>query len=337
MRVSSWRQRTWQRLRADYQLSILTSFSGCAVFGIGPFAIYRFATGNFWAGLVDLGIVASIFLAVAHAWRSGDYRRSGIFLAVVNTAGCLASASILGAPGLFWMYPALLGNFLLLSRGPAVAVTAIALTILTVQGKAYDSSAQLAMFLVSASVSSLVAFVFASRTESQRRELEALATLDSLTGVPNRRAMAQELQIAVEDFRRNQHPFGLAMLDLDHFKRINDQHGHEAGDDVLVGFADLVRRSTRKVDRCFRFGGEEFVLLMPATDRAALSAIDASLRSRVAGELHCHGQPVTVSIGAAALRPDEDWQVWLARADAALYRAKNEGRNRTVVDDEPFA
>jgi diguanylate cyclase (GGDEF)-like protein len=327
-------ERYWARLRTDYDLAIITSFGGCALFGITPFAIYRFATGNPLAGIVDLAIIGSICLAVAHAWRSGDRVRASLFLAVINTVGCLASATVLGPPGLFWMYPALLGNFLLLSRGTAVLVTAFALTFLTVQGKAYDSSAQLAMFLVSAVVSGLVAFVFASRTEKQRRELEMLATMDSLTGVPNRRAMEQELKIAVEEFRRDRAAFGLAMLDLDHFKRINDEHGHETGDEVLIAFADLVRRSTRKVDRCFRFGGEEFVLLMPATSIAALHAVDANLRSRVANELSCHGRAVTVSIGAAALRPGEDWQAWLARADAALYQAKNEGRNRTVVDGE---
>ncbi len=211
-------------------------------------------------------------------------------------------------------------------------MTALALTFLAVQGKAYESMAQLAMFLVTAMVSGLVAFVFASRTESQRKALETLATLDSLTGVPNRRAMEQELQMAVAEHRRDGTAFGLAMLDLDHFKSINDEHGHEAGDEVLIAFAELLRCATRKVDRCFRFGGEEFVLLMPATDSEGLRAIDASLRSRVAAELDCRGKAVTVSIGAASLRPHEDWQAWMSRADAALYTAKRQGRNRTVVD-----
>jgi diguanylate cyclase (GGDEF)-like protein len=189
------------------------------------------------------------------------------------------------------------------------------------------------MFLVSATVSGLIAFVFASRTERQRNELETLATLDALTGMPNRRAMESELQVAVEQFRRAGAEVGLAMLDLDHFKSVNDLHGHEAGDDVLVEFAHLVRASIRKADRCFRFGGEEFVLLMPATGASGLQAIDESLRERVAAELRCRGECVTVSIGAASLHPGEDWQAWLARADAALYRAKAEGRNRTVIDD----
>jgi diguanylate cyclase (GGDEF)-like protein len=324
----------WHRLRADSELSIIAAFAACGIFGIVPFALYRFATGNPFAGTLDLIIVASICLAVVHAARSADRRRPRLFLAIINTAGCLASATVLGPPGLFWMYPALLGNFLLLSRGSASIVTALALTILAVQGKAYESKAQLAMFLVTAAVSGLVAFVFASRTESQRKALETLATLDSLTGVPNRRAMEQELQIAVAEHRRDGTAFGLAMLDLDHFKSINDEHGHEAGDEVLIAFASLVSRSTRKADRIFRFGGEEFVLLMPAMQADGLHAIDASLRARVADELHCRGRAVTVSIGAASLRPQEDWQAWMSRADAALYMAKKQGRNRTVVDSE---
>jgi diguanylate cyclase (GGDEF)-like protein len=159
-----------------------------------------------------------------------------------------------------------------------------------------------------------------------------LASLDPLTGLRNRRAMEQDLAEAVQRFVREGQRFGLAMLDLDHFKRINDLLGHEAGDNVLVDFAKLLALHTRKADRCYRYGGEEFVLLMPIPDAHALADIDPSLRLRVERELRAGNDAVTVSIGAAALRAGEDWPDWLARADAALYRAKNDGRNRTVLD-----
>lgn len=319
-------------MRTDFQLAIITSLGFCAVLGIIPFSIYRFLSGNTFAGIVDLVISLGIVVAVANAWQSGNVKRAGLLLAVVNTAGCLLSASVLGPPGQYWMYPALVGNFLLLGRNQALLLTASALVFLTVQGKAYDSRLQLVMFLVSASVTSMIAFVFASRTETQRQQLEALATLDPLTGTGNRRAMVRELQLAVESFKRDGTVFGLAMLDLDHFKQVNDKHGHERGDGVLVDFAELIRKNTRKVDRCFRFGGEEFVLLMPGTDAEGLRVIDSHLREYIADKLRCCGEQVTVSIGAAALRKGEDWQSWLARADAALYCAKHEGRNCTVVD-----
>lgn len=322
-----------QRLRNDFQLAIIVAFGVLALLGILPFAAYRFVSGNAVAGVVDLVISAVIFLALLNAWFSGDARRAGLVLAIVNTLSCLLSASVIGPPGQYWMYPALIGNFLLLPRMQALLLTAAALLFITVQGKAYDSTLQLLMFLVSASVTSLMAFAFAYRTESMRQQLEAQATLDPLTGAGNRRAMVRELQMAVENFRRDGIGFGLAMLDLDHFKQINDRYGHESGDDVLVDFAELIRRNTRKVDRVFRFGGEEFVLLMPSSDLESLRVIDSHLRARIAGQLKCRDEPVTVSIGAAALRGDEDWQTWLARADLALYRAKHEGRNRTVVDE----
>ena len=265
--IAAW-DRAWLRLRNDYELAILSSFGACALhwhlsLRVVPFRHRQLARRHRGPGHRRLHRPGG---SARLAGRQPP-RRASLLLAVINTVGCLASAYVLGPPGLFWMYPALLGNFLLLSRRNAVLVTAIALTLLTLQGKAYESTAQLIMFLVSASVSGLVAFVFASRTETQRLELEALATLDSLTGVPNRRAMEAELANAVEQHRSGNGHFGLAMLDLDHFKRINDEHGHEAGDEVLIAFAGLVRRCIRGSDRCFRFGGEEFVLLLPGIGR----------------------------------------------------------------------
>lgn len=325
----------WYRLRNDFQLALITLFGACGVVGIMPFAIYRFAIGNVVMGVINTLIVACITSAVVYAWRSGDMRRTGLFLVGVNTTGCIVSATLLGMPGLFWMYPAIVANHLLADRRKAAVASALALSVLVLHGKAFTSTLQMVLFVVTASVTTLFAFIFAHRTESQRLRLEELATLDPLTGVQNRRAMEQELQIALERHRRNGATCGIVMLDLDHFKSVNDRHGHEAGDQVLIAFADIVRRSTRQIDRLFRFGGEEFVLLLDPTSTASMQAIATKLCSTVAAELQCAGQPVTVSIGAASLRPGEDWRSLLARADAALYRAKNEGRNRAVVDDQP--
>lgn len=321
------------RMRTDFQLTIITLFAACTVFLVLPFAVYRFLVGEFVAGFVDSTIVLCISAAAVYAWRSGDTRRSGMFLVAVNTTGTMAAATILGVAGVFWMYATLLANFFLVDRRLAAVVTAVALFLLAVHGKSLPTEPQMVSFVVTASLVSLFAYIFAARTESQRLQLEALATHDPLTGVENRRAMEHELQISVGLCKRSGAACGLVMLDLDHFKNVNDRHGHEAGDRVLIAFADLIRESTREVDRLFRFGGEEFVLLLPGTDVVGLRCVTEKLRSKIATQLLGPSGPVTSSLGAATLRPDEDWQTWLARVDAALYRAKGDGRNCAVVDD----
>ena len=100
---------------------------------------------------------------------------------------------------------------------------------------------------------------------------------------------------------------------------------------MLVNFAALITQGTRQIDRFFRYGGEEFVLLLPAVGTTELSAIAEKLRLKISNDLRSAGEVITVSLGAAELRADEGWQDWLRRADAALYAAKSAGRNRTVV------
>ncbi len=325
----------WQRLRSDFQLAMVMFFGGFAVLGIVPFAAYRFSTGNLLAGAMDTSIIIAIASVVTFAWRTGDSRRAALLLVVITNSGCIASATVLGLAGLLWTFPNLLVNFLLLNRRWAVFVSVAMLSFLVIHGKAFESTLELVMFLVTAAMTSLFAFIFALRTETQRIQLETLALRDPLTGAQNRRAMEQEIAIAIKRYDRDHDAIGVAMLDLDLFKHVNDRYGHEAGDAVLVAFTEIIHRSTRTVDRFFRFGGEEFVLLLPGADRAALRTIGDNLCAIVSRELRCRDEAITVSIGAAELKPGEDAHAWMARADAALYAAKNAGRNRTVVDGLP--
>ena len=323
----------WHRMRNDFDLAIVTVFGGVAMLGIAPFAVYRYYTGNMAAAFMDVAIVLGIGLALAHAWLSGNTRRAALFMTVATNLGCIASATMLGLAGLLWTFPVLLVNFLLLGHRLALVVSLGTLGFLTWHGKAFDSNLELAMFLVSASVVGLLAFMFAYRTETQRKQLEGLAFLDALTGTQNRRAMDQELEIAIKAHARDKTPYGLAIMDLDHFKRINDMFGHEEGDDVLIDFSNYIRENSRKMDRFFRMGGEEFVLLLPGADANSLHTIIEHHCKYIEQHLRCRDETITVSIGGAILKSGEDRQEWLARADAALYAAKQAGRNCTVIDN----
>jgi diguanylate cyclase len=321
-----------RRMRNDLDLATITVFGGVAIVGIAPFAVYRYYTGNMPAAIMDTLIVLGICLALAHAWVSGNTKRAAFFMTLATNLGCIASANLLGLAGLFWTFPVILVNFLLLGHRMALAVSLFTLGFLIWYDKAFESRLELAMFLVSCSVVGLIAFMFAYRTQSQRQALENLTLLDPLTGAQNRRGMDQELEIAVKSFARDGKPYGLAIFDLDHFKHINDKYGHEEGDEVLINFAKIIRTHSRKMDRFFRMGGEEFVLLLPGADMQALRVICNNHCQEIEKSLRCRDETITTSVGAAILLAGEDRQDWLARADASLYAAKNAGRNRVVID-----
>ncbi|XHF31151.1 diguanylate cyclase [Pseudomonas chlororaphis] len=166
--------------------------------------------------------------------------------------------------------------------------------------------------------------------EEQRQK----ALIDPLTGLPNRAAWTERLEHEIAQWQQHGNTLSLAMLDLDHFKRINDNYGHLAGDKVLKIIATVLRKRLRGSDFIARFGGEEFVLLLPATPPAVGAKLLETLRASIeACPFHFKGERVTitVSMGLAAFRPGEHSDLVLKRADQALYRAKNAGRNRVEL------
>jgi diguanylate cyclase (GGDEF)-like protein len=328
---------SWRRLRTDFRFAIIVLFATVAVLAIVPFGVYRVLQGQWAVAAVDAAIVGFLAASLVHAWRGGDVDRMAPWVVAGYSVGCIAIAILLGLPGVMWMYPVILANFMLLHWRGAVFASALGVLALLLIPGTFETYTHVILFTITAGLAGTLASIFAYRTESQRMQLESLASLDPLTGAFNRRTLDAELAIAIADAKRRRTPCGLAMLDLDHFKRVNDRFGHEAGDQVLVEFTALVDGAIRAGDRLFRFGGEEFVLLMPGVDAATLAVRCDALRDRVVASLDVAGEPITVSIGAAALAPGESAQSWLARADAAVYQAKRLGRNRVVVQAAPRA
>ena len=167
------------------------------------------------------------------------------------------------------------------------------------------------------------------------KELEEAATVDRLTGAWNRRRFEEAAAIEMALASRRRFPVSVAILDLDHFKRVNDLHGHAIGDDVLVGSAALFRKELRISDTLVRWGGEEFLVLLPATGLAGAITLAEKLRRALEGQSFPTVGTVTMSAGVAEHIPEESLAGWVERADRALYRAKAEGRNRVRSDETP--
>lgn len=170
--------------------------------------------------------------------------------------------------------------------------------------------------------------------------LREASTHDPLTGLGNRRLLLERLKEESDRARRYGRPLSIAMLDIDHFKQVNDEHGHELGDDVLIEVSRVMDAQIRDQDLCGRWGGEEFLILLPETPLdAAYQVLDrvriaiAALNMRVGED----SVAVTASIGVAAFQPDETYSDTINQADTALLTAKRSGRNRLVRADQPNA
>ncbi len=168
--------------------------------------------------------------------------------------------------------------------------------------------------------------------KSKEDELAAQALRDPLTKAFNRRQLHVAIQEEIARSLSSEESFSLLLVDADHFKAINDQHGHESGDQVLKQLVDVLSGGIRRTDTLARWGGEEFTILLPGARRANALRVAESLRARVnEAKFNVH-QPVTVSIGLAEYKKDETAEALIRRADQALYKAKESGRNCVVAE-----
>ena len=166
----------------------------------------------------------------------------------------------------------------------------------------------------------------------KNQQLEILSVTDKLTGLFNRRKLDEAIEKELELSARYGVELALILVDIDHFKHVNDSYGHAAGDMVLAGVADVLRTCTRDTDAIGRLGGEEFVVLCRRSSRDGAIAAAENLRIAIAGHAFPGAGPLTASFGVAAYRNGDSRDSLLERADAALYSAKRNGRNRVEVE-----
>lgn len=329
--------RTHSRLVGkDRRLALLVIFGVTAAAAILPFAFWRALQGQWVVAAFETGLVASFGVAIWYAWRFHRISLVARSVAFLLTGAALGLSFAIDGLILLWAAPILLVNLML--GGPKLGlglnVILIIGLVLLLDGEA--SRIEQATFAGSALLVSLYGHIFALAADTQQATLESLATFDELTGAGNRRMMEHDLREVITVARQHGIPHALAVIDLDHFKRVNDTYGHEAGDRVLKALVEYVNQALRSKDRLYRMGGEEFVLLLPETDEAGLELALDRLQQHLRPRLRSPGGPVTVSMGGALLQSDDEgWSQWLARADQALYAAKEAGRDRVGIAPAP--
>jgi diguanylate cyclase (GGDEF)-like protein len=318
------------RMRSKKEILLLL-LSGILTVLVTPFAYVRLRDEQWTIAALDIGIVCIMLLLFFYVYVSRRTRAAGIVMALAFIAAALTTTLLLGASQIYWAYPALMSAFFLLETRHAVIFSVgfvcSFLAILWVELPALEL-ASISLTLVT---TILFAYSFALTNRQQQYRLRREANIDPLTGTGNRRALNKKLDSVNAIFRRSESPGSVLILDVDHFKKINDAHGHIAGDQILVDLADLIRSLSRATETLYRYGGEEFVVIAEHTNEDAAAELAERLRSSIDQKKFSIAAHVTVSIGVAQVQRGEGRQGWLNRADAALFRAKAAGRNRVIV------
>jgi diguanylate cyclase (GGDEF)-like protein len=297
--------------------------------GVFPFAIIRFLNEDYLIALVDTVLVVGLAGLSWFLYKTHNVRVASVSLSLLAISGLLLTSYMKGATQIYWIYPVLVGVFFLIERREALLISVLTIGALTPMMVGNFESFALVSILITISVTSGLAYAFATITRGQRDELMQLATKDPLTGVGNRRALQQKLEEAIGSRIRNDNDCSILMFDLDHFKQVNDIHGHAKGDEILIKITELVGMRIRVTDSIYRIGGEEFVIVAEDLNLDNAARLAEQLRTIVEAHDLAPSSNVTISLGVAQHHFDETAEQWMSRADNALYMAKHSGRNRT--------
>jgi diguanylate cyclase (GGDEF)-like protein len=316
---------------ADHRQRICQNVSALGALVLLPFVVTHLLGANWLMAGVNTALVTLLTLT---AWLMHRGRPAPVpfwVLGVAIVAGVLISVFRQGVPGILWSYPAMFVCYFILQRRVAMLLGAVLTVGVTVaSAMALEPSLAARVFGSLAFVMTMINVVLNVIGDLQQA-LVAQTITDPLTGAYNRRHLDTQLGERVASAEAAPPVDALLVIDIDHFKRINDSHGHDVGDEVLRKVVTAVASRKRRSDMLFRLGGEEFVLLLPGAALEQAQQIAEELRQRLALAELLPGEAVTVSIGVSALHPGETADAWIKSADRALYRAKRSGRNRVEL------
>ncbi len=316
--------------RSTEELMVSYSCFACAIIVL-PFLLFRFYEGDYRLALIDTLICAGLTAIGMITWVSGNVQLTRWLVCVFSMSAVIAVTYSKGVTLVYWLFPVLSLSFFLSSVRHACWISGagvVALMPIILRDKELGEAATIISAFAMAVV---VAYIFAFQTNHQRALLSKSATIDFLTGVKNRRALSQKLKESIELKKRKNESACAILLDLDHFKQTNDRFGHATGDALLVRVCNLIRTKIRLTDRLYRYGGEEFVVMLRGSTIDEARASAEKLRMAVLQDETLNDYGVTISLGVGELQSGETADQWFQRVDMALYQSKESGRNKTTL------
>lgn len=308
--------------------ALLVFQSSLAALAITPFGIWRLGRGEWGQGGFDLFLVLLLSGLAFLALKGKRLRPIGISVASLYVFASWFVAFQFGSVGRYWFFPAIVAGFFVVRANEALWLAALGLLGHAVLVAQHGWNSELATFVATSLLVTVFINAFATRLRQDNHRLYLDSTLDSLTQAGNRRMLDDVLAELPKNAAQQE--VSLLMLDIDHFKLVNDRHGHPVGDLCLARLAELIMSALPHSATLFRYGGEEFLVLAQG-GKADVLALAENLRSSVEHAQLIRECKVTVSIGVATRKPGESVHAWLRRVDDAMYEAKQAGRNRCCV------
>ena len=320
-----------KKISEDLEKLLFLLGSGVAFLIIASFGIYRFSTGEYSIAITDTVVASSLLLFFVQTWRDKNLEYLKVVTVTAYMIGIFALIYVKGTTLYYWLYPAIGGTFFLLENRRALPIN-----ILAILASMFILVPQIDFLTFSNVYATLIlvcvfGYTFSAKSEYQNKQLSLLATQDDLTKVGNRRSLDERIRHEIEIYAESNQTSSILLLDLDHFKKINDTFGHIVGDEVLIDFAKMLNSSMRVTDCVYRYGGEEFVIIANDTELEDAGKFAEYLRDLIEENLKAENHKITVSIGVAEISSDDTEESWLHRADLALYEAKNKNRNTVFL------
>ncbi len=300
---------------------------------LAPIDAHNFYSGNYLPALAGFFVLVLFLWNIYLLTREREPFLSPPTVLLMTLALVLMSLVYGQTYNLYWIYPLLVALPVLLKTRVSVWLGVVVGVIVTpFVFYRFDTSTAIIVCLSMAHTWLISAWLMYAVSEQSRR-LNELAVTDPLTGAFNRRHLQAEAQRVFQTYKRYDRPSTLLLVDVDHFKQVNDDFGHEAGDRALCGIVDMIQNRLRVMDHVFRYGGEEFIVMLAEADQAKAGHVAEEIRSAVSESRLLRERQITVSIGVCDVTQAESVDEWLKRCDRALYSAKEQGRDRVVIAD----
>jgi len=298
--------------------------------GIMPFTIYRALQQDWYVALLDLIVVIGMSIIFVYVYKTNKVRIASLTLILVALCANVISFYLKGISQVNWIYPAMLSAYYIMSPKKGLLVNFIMLTFYIPKLIESLETINVSTILVTIIITNIIAYVFASGLRKQEKMLKKLASEDYLTGTGNRRALSRELDSLYKFLKNHDNTASIILLDLDHFKKVNDKHGHIKGDEVLIRLAEILKCFFQGKEKIFRYGGEEFLIICPNSSAEAAFQQAQKLRKLIKENIVIDSIEQTISLGVAEYIKEESNDDWIHRVDLALYQAKNEGRDIVI-------